>query len=102
MGSLCSPRMRAPIAAALLTAALLPAGCGGGDDKPSKPPARVQEISDTIKEFEKATAARDFERICTELFAQAVRQAAGGKNCPKLLANTSGGIRSPRIDILKI
>jgi limonene-1,2-epoxide hydrolase len=102
MRSLCSPRMRAPTVAAILTAALLPAGCGGGDDKPEKPPGRVQEVTDTINLFERATAHRDYDRICNDLFSEAVRRHAGGKRCPKLLAETSADVRRPHIDILKI
>jgi hypothetical protein len=101
MRSLCSPRMRAPIAAALACTAVALISCGG-EDEPQRPPGRVQEVSNAIEEFEKATAAKDYERICTELFSEAVRKQAGGKNCPKLLAQTSADVRRPTITVLRI
>ena len=94
--------MRPPIAAALLTAALLPIACGGDDDEPQRPPGRVQEVSNTIRAFEQATAKKDYDRICEEIFSEAVREQAGGKGCPKLLEQTSADVRSPRIRVLEI
>jgi hypothetical protein len=94
--------MRAPIAAALVTAALLPVSCGGDEEKPERPPARVQEVSNAIEAFEQATKRKDYDRICTELFSEAVREQAGGRNCPKVLEQTSANVRNPSIRVLKI
>lgn len=57
--------------AAILTAAIIAAGCGGGSESDS---ADRQRIRDLITEVNRATADRDAEGFCAVIAPSAVRQ----------------------------
>ena len=89
-------------AAALTVSVLFAAGCGGGNGKPKPIEGPAKEVAEVIQRFARATAARDFQTICTDLFAATVRDQAGGDDCPRLLERRAEGIRRPRIQIVSI
>jgi hypothetical protein len=87
---------RAPAAAAL-AAILALAACGGG----SSGDEVVQErASQAISDLEDALAARDFRRVCDEVFSPEGRRRAGGEECQRQLARTSTGVRRPQLELV--
>ena len=93
--------MKTPECALVLC--LLAAGCGGGNDgKPKAISGPAKDVAETIQQFEKATAARDFTMICDQLLASASRRQAGGEQCPDVLDQRARGVRRPRIRIVAI
>jgi hypothetical protein len=95
-----------PASAALLAVLLLVvAGCRGDDDSPERRravSATAREVATVVQALERATAAGDWDRICSDLFAGAVRAQAGGRGCPEMLARTARGVRDPRIEIEEV
>jgi hypothetical protein len=55
-----------------------------------------------IEELERAIAAGEFDRICSELLSAEVRRQAGGGDCPAMLRRTSAGVKRPRIEVKEI
>jgi len=78
------------------------AGCGDGDSEPRPIEGPAREVADVIERFERATAARDFETICADLFTAAVRERAGGERCTEVLAERGRRVERPRIVIERI
>ena len=93
---------RRPVAAVLVT--LAAAGCGGGDDSKPKPISGApKQVADTVAALERATADRDFERVCTELFtSRVVEQMGGARECPRVLRRSAAGVEEPRIQVRSI
>jgi hypothetical protein len=86
-----------------LTAAFLG---GGRVNDPPPPPASVtqatKQVVGTITQFQRALSQGDFATICGNLFSLEAREAAGGDRCPSVLADTAGGLRDPRVEIVSI
>jgi hypothetical protein len=82
--------------AALLAAALL-AGCGGG-------PSDDQQVRQTLRDFVKATADKDYKLICDQLLAPRLvdQVKAIGLPCEKALQRGLGDVRDPRLTIGKV
>src|SRR3954465_15321060 len=79
---------------------LLVVGCGGGKSPAPKPVSGpAKEAAAVIEELEKATAQKDFPRICDDLLAAATRKQAGGDQCPAVLGARARGVSRPRIRI---
>ena len=79
------------------------AGCSDADDDAPRPLVGPQrEVAAVIEDFERATATRDFERICTQLFTVEVRQRAGGRRCPATLRQTAADVRNPQIAVRSV
>jgi hypothetical protein len=92
----------APLGAGLCVWALAAgAGCGGsGDPKPiTGAPARVAEA---VQALERATARRDFKRVCDELLTAGARRLSGGRDCAERLGRVAANLREPRIRIDRI
>lgn len=90
-----------------LTAALalvFAAGCGGGGDPKPKPiTGPPKEVADTVKAFETATEAKQFARICRDLFTQRIVEEVGGsRECPRFLRRNAEGLEQARILITNI
>jgi hypothetical protein len=78
------------------------AGCGGDDDDGPDASGLAQEASAVVEDLERAIAAGEFARICSELLSAEVRRQAGGGDCPAQLRRTSAGVKRPRIEVKKI
>jgi ketosteroid isomerase-like protein len=78
--------------------AFLIARAVGGDDTPRVSGA-PKDVVATVQAFGQALAARDFARICDDLFTLEAREAAGGDSCRATLAQSAAGVRDPRITI---
>ena len=78
------------------------AGCGGEDDDERTAGGLAREASAVIEDLERAIAAGEFERICSELLSSEVRRQAGGGDCPAMLRRTSAGVNRPRIEVKEI
>ena len=85
----------------VLTAVAL-GSCGGEDEEPKPISGPAKQVAATITSLERATAKRDFDTVCDELLAAAVRRQAGGGACAGQLRRTAAGVREPRIRIRKI
>src|SRR5215212_3579730 len=94
-------RMQRAVTAALC-AALVAAGCGGGGEDGKDAGGLAREASAVVEDLERAIAAGEFERICSELLSAEVRRQAGGGDCPAMLERTSAGVRRPRIQVKDI
>jgi hypothetical protein len=85
-----------PLVALLLAAAAL-AGCGGG-------PTDEEQVRSTVDAFSKATAAKDYDKLCKQLLApkllDEVRQA--GLPCEVALSKGLGGVKDPRLTVGRI
>lgn len=78
------------IAPILLVAALIASGCGGGGGKSDK-----EKIEETLTSYYKAFGSGDTESACnylSEETAKELEKAAGGQDCPKVLARA---LKSP-------
>jgi hypothetical protein len=52
-----------------------------------------------VEALERATAEKDFEEVCFELFSDTVRARAGGLRCPARLRRAAREIEAPSIEI---
>jgi hypothetical protein len=91
--------LRAVTAGAL--ACLVAAGCGG-DWKPRPISGPAKEAASVVQRLQEATAKRDWEAICRDLFSRRVREQAGGKDCPRFVKRQAGDVRKPRIEVKRI
>ena len=90
-----------PVAVTVAVGAVL-AGCGDGDPAPSPIEGPAKEVAAVIERFEQATAAQDFETVCSELFTSAVRERAGGERCAQVLSERGSRVRRPQIRVERI
>jgi hypothetical protein len=82
---------------------LAPAGCSlGGDEEPRPAAGAPREIGEVVHELERATARRDFDSICKDLFTADARERAGGAECAGLLRSAAVRVREPRIEVRAI
>jgi hypothetical protein len=84
-------------ATALALAGVLAAGCGGG-------PSEEQQVRDTVVAFGRATAAKDYHRMCADLLApKLVEQVQSiGLPCEVALQQGLGDVRDPRLIVGRI
>ena len=87
------------MAAWALAAAMLLAGCGGGPD-PARGAAR--EAGELVEALERALAAGDAARICSELFSADARRLAGGEECARRVARETARLRRPSLETVAI
>jgi ketosteroid isomerase-like protein len=89
--------MRRALAAAALATALL-AGCGD-----SEPSAEAQ-VRQTLGEFGRATAAKDYQALCDRVFAPALVRKLGqvGLPCEVAMQRSFEDVENPRLTIGKV
>jgi hypothetical protein len=95
-------RMQRAVTTALCAVLAAAAGCGGGGDDGKNAGSLAREASAVVNDLERAIAAGEFERICSELLSAEVRRQAGGGDCPAMLERTSAGVTRPRIQVKEI
>jgi hypothetical protein len=85
----------AAAAAATLVIAVSAAGCGSSDE---------QQVRDTLKRYEQATARQDYDALCSKVLARVLvaRLAQVGLPCDQALRLGLGTVRNPRLQVLKI
>jgi Putative lumazine-binding len=73
------------------------AGCGGG-------PSDTEQVHTAVEEFGKATAAKDYQRLCDRLLAPALVEEveASGLPCEVALRQGLGEVRAPTLTIGRI
>src|SRR4051794_6177126 len=80
-----------------LLAGVALAGCGSG-------PTDEEQVRDTVNAFSKATAAKDYDKLCKQLLApkllEQVEQA--GLPCEVALSRGLGEVKEPRVTIGQI
>jgi hypothetical protein len=59
----------------------------------------VAESVTVVNNLQRALAGRDYQTICDDLFTSAAREAAGGDNCPSVLAQAGARIAGPTVTI---
>jgi hypothetical protein len=88
--------VRRPLAALAVAATAL-AGCGDG-------PSDEQQVRTAVQAFSDATAAKDYQRLCTRLLAPAlvekIKQA--GLPCEVALKQGLGDVKDPKLTIGRI
>jgi hypothetical protein len=89
------PAAAAAVAVATLAFAVAAAGCGSSDD---------QQVRDTLKRYEQATARQDYDALCNKVLAPALisRLAQVGLPCDQALRIGLGTVRNPKLQVLKI
>src|SRR2546430_5390255 len=85
----------AAAAAAALAIAVTAAGCGSSNE---------QQVRDTLKRYEQATARQDYDALCNKVLARALidRLAQVGLPCHQALRIGLGSVRNPKLQVLKI
>ena len=91
---------RAAILVITALGAVALSGCGEDDPEPVK--GAPKQVARTIARLQLLTERKDFQVICRELFTADARRRAGGRDCPKLLAETGNDLRAPRIELLSV
>jgi hypothetical protein len=83
--------------AALLLVAGAVCGCGGG-------PTDTEQVHTVVEAFGKASAAKDYQRLCDELLAPKLvdEVESVGLPCEVALKQGLGDVRSPTLTIGKI
>ena len=80
-----------------LLAGIALVGCGGG-------PTEEEQVRDTVDAFSKATAAKDYDKLCKQLLApkllEQVEQA--GLPCEVALSKGLGEVKDPKVTIGQI
>src|SRR5438876_9731982 len=71
-------------------------GSGGG---PAEVTGSAAEAVTLVNALQRALAGRDYQTICDDLFTNAAREAAGGDNCPSVLAQAGARITNPTVSI---
>ena len=89
--------MKPALAAALAAAALL-AGCGDAG------PTATEQVRTTLDEFGRATAAKDYQALCDEVFAPKLVDKLGqvGLPCELAMQRSFEDVENPRLTIGKI
>jgi hypothetical protein len=72
---------------------------GGGGDETAGVGGTPADVVSTIDRFQTALAGRDYQTICDRLYSSHAREAAGGDNCPSVLAQSAANLRDPRVTI---
>jgi Putative lumazine-binding len=82
---------------ALLAGAAL-AGCGGSG------PTDEEQVRDTVDAFSKATAAKDYDKLCKQLLAPKLLEqvAQAGVPCEVALSKGLGEVKDPRVAVGQI
>lgn len=75
---------------------------GGGDDDAPPVTGTPKEAVETVEAFRRALAARDFAKVCEELYTVEAREAAGGEDCQSILAQEAAKLRDPTIRITSL
>jgi hypothetical protein len=88
--------VRRALAAAALAAALV-AGCGSG-------PSAQEQVRDTLDELGRATAAKDYQALCDEVFAPKLVEKLQqvGLPCEIAMQRSFEDVQNPRLTIGKI
>jgi hypothetical protein len=88
--------MRRSIAAVALAAAAL-AGCGSG-------PSTQEQVRETLDEFGRATAAKDYQALCDRVFAPQLvtKLTEVGLPCEVAMQRSFEDVENPRLTIGKI
>jgi hypothetical protein len=84
-------------AAAGLAAAALLAGCGGG-------PSTQEQVRDTLDEFGRAMAAKDYQALCDKVFAPKLidKLTQVGLPCEIAMQRSIEDVENPRLTIGQI
>ena len=70
-----------------------------GGDGPPKVGGTPAEVVGLVNGLQRALVSRDYQAICDSLFTQQAREAAGGDNCPSVLAQAGAKVASPTLSI---
>ena len=90
--------MRRLLAVAAVVAAALLVGCGGSG------PSAEEQVRQTLDEFGRATAAKDYQALCDEVFAPKLVDKLGqvGLPCELAMQRSFEDVENPRLTIGKI
>src|SRR5689334_20606602 len=82
---------------ALVAAALALGGCGSG-------PSDADQVRTAVLDFGRATAAKDYQRLCDDLLAPKLLEKikAVGLPCEVALQKSLGDVRDPKLTLGRI
>jgi hypothetical protein len=88
--------VRRPLAA-LVAAALALSGCGSG-------PSDAEQVRSTVLAFGRATAAKDYRRLCDELLAPRLldKLKQAGLPCEAALRKGLGDVKDPKLTLGRV
>ena len=78
------------------------AGCLGADEEAPPATGAPLAVAEVVHRLERATARRDFQTVCGDLFTAAARERAGGRDCVRLTRSAAEQIVRPRIEVRSI
>ncbi len=80
----------------VLALALALAGCGGQTDE--------QQVRDVVSDFATATAEKDYQRLCDEIFARELLRGISeiGLPCEVAMRNALEDVDSPRLTVGRV
>jgi hypothetical protein len=89
--------VRPALACALTAAALVAAGCGGGQSD-------QEQVRETVAELGRATEAKDYQALCDRILAPSLVEELKevGLPCEVALQQALGDVEEPRLQIGKI
>jgi hypothetical protein len=69
-------------------------GCGGG-------PTEEEQVRETVDAFSKATAAKDYDKLCKQLLAPKLLEQVGqaGLPCEVALSKGLGDVKDPKVTV---
>jgi hypothetical protein len=84
----------------LLTAALALTGCGAG----KKAPSDEDQVRTTVLAFGRASAHKDYVTLCQQILSPSLVAAVRDRGIPCELAlkHFLGGVRAPRVTVVKV
>ncbi|MBV9213955.1 MAG: hypothetical protein JOZ25_09970 [Actinobacteria bacterium] len=74
----------------------------GGGGGPQNVAGTASQVVTATNSLQHALAGRDYQTICDSLFTIGAREAAGGDNCPSVLAQNGARIASPAVSIRSV
>jgi hypothetical protein len=88
-------RVLTAAAVGAIALALAAAGCGRSDD---------QKVRDTLSTFQRATADKDYGKLCSDVLAKQLvdRLSAVGLPCEVALQRGLGSVTAPRLEVQRV
>jgi hypothetical protein len=69
----------------------------GGGEGPRKVGGTAAEAINLVSGLQRALSGRDYQAVCDSLFTTQAREAAGGDNCPTVLAQAGAKVTAPSV-----
>jgi hypothetical protein len=81
--------------------ALVPAGCGGGDDQLARFSDRERPVAQTVLDYSAAARTRDAKTVCSDILARSAT-APLGRECPVRMAAALRSIDEQGLEVVAV